>query len=217
MQRWKLKQLPIPGVHTAHRAVGFTENKKQCSWILLRSLLLEETTLLHLFPGKRRRRSMQLEFNSKSENFRQDGGIDCNCVAWVPGGKGLFVAAHADGNLYVYSNKKDGDINPSFPAIQDPTQFTVAHAKSDKVEMLDAMDVPWTEKKLSLRVIILGIAPYGAYFGLAGRKLTFFRNFPRSPKRTNRSIFALVVNNPLYFARESGDNRSTLIGPPSLG
>lgn len=26
----------------------------------------------------------------------------CTSVAWVPGGDGAFVVAHADGNLYVY-------------------------------------------------------------------------------------------------------------------
>lgn len=26
----------------------------------------------------------------------------CTCIAWVPGGDGTFVVAHADGNLYVY-------------------------------------------------------------------------------------------------------------------
>jgi len=26
----------------------------------------------------------------------------CMSIAWVPGGDGAFVVAHADGNLYVY-------------------------------------------------------------------------------------------------------------------
>jgi WD40 repeat protein len=26
----------------------------------------------------------------------------CNAVAWVPNAEGLFVAGHADGNVYVY-------------------------------------------------------------------------------------------------------------------
>ena len=26
----------------------------------------------------------------------------CTSIAWVPGGDGTFVVAHADGNLYVY-------------------------------------------------------------------------------------------------------------------
>lgn len=26
----------------------------------------------------------------------------CTSIAWVPGGDGAFVVAHADGNLYVY-------------------------------------------------------------------------------------------------------------------
>lgn len=26
----------------------------------------------------------------------------CTCIAWVPGGDGAFIVAHADGNLYIY-------------------------------------------------------------------------------------------------------------------
>jgi hypothetical protein len=26
----------------------------------------------------------------------------CTAIAWVPGGDGFFLAAHADGNLYFY-------------------------------------------------------------------------------------------------------------------
>ncbi|KAH0469790.1 hypothetical protein IEQ34_001348 [Dendrobium chrysotoxum] len=49
-----------------------------------------------------------------------------------PDGDGIFVSAHADGNLYVYGKNKDGAIDPSFPAIKDPTQFSVTHARSSK-------------------------------------------------------------------------------------
>ncbi|KAI0507222.1 hypothetical protein KFK09_013344 [Dendrobium nobile] len=58
--------------------------------------------------------------------------VRCTCVAWVPDGDDIFVVAHADGNLYVYEKSKDGAVDPSFPAIKDPTQFTVAHARSSK-------------------------------------------------------------------------------------
>ena len=30
----------------------------------------------------------------------------CTCIAWVPGGDGTFVVAHADGNLYVYDKAR---------------------------------------------------------------------------------------------------------------
>ncbi|KAK1319338.1 hypothetical protein QJS10_CPB04g01767 [Acorus calamus] len=47
-------------------------------------------------------------------------------------GDGAFVVAHADGNLYVYEKSKDGSGDSSFPIIKDPTQFSVAHARSSK-------------------------------------------------------------------------------------
>jgi hypothetical protein len=51
----------------------------------------------------------------------------------VPGGDGAFVVAHADGNLYVYEKNKDGATESTFPAIRDPTQFSVDKAKYSKV------------------------------------------------------------------------------------
>ncbi|MFS7907395.1 putative transcription factor WD40-like family [Helianthus anomalus] len=67
-------------------------------------------------------------------------------VAWIPERDGAFVAAHADGNLYVYEKasfqfgsymflnivSKDGSVESSFPVIKDQTQFSVAHARSSK-------------------------------------------------------------------------------------
>jgi WD40 repeat protein len=38
-------------------------------------------------------------------HYNKDGSINgsrCNAVAWVPNAEGLFVAGHADGNVYVY-------------------------------------------------------------------------------------------------------------------
>ncbi|PKU80389.1 WD repeat-containing protein 20-like [Dendrobium catenatum] len=70
-----------------------------------------------------------------AQHYNKDGTINssrCTCVAWVPDGDGIFVVAHADGNLYVYEKSKDGAVDPSFPAIKDPTQFTVAHARSSR-------------------------------------------------------------------------------------
>jgi hypothetical protein len=57
----------------------------------------------------------------------------CTSIAWVPGGDGSFVAAHADGNLYVYEKNKEGATDSSFSAIRDPTQFSVDKAKYSKV------------------------------------------------------------------------------------
>nr|GEW30925.1 hypothetical protein [Tanacetum cinerariifolium] len=58
--------------------------------------------------------------------------IRCTSVAWIPERDGAFVAAHADGNLYVYEKSKDGPGDSTFPVIKDQTQFTVAHARSSK-------------------------------------------------------------------------------------
>ncbi|RDX72731.1 creC, partial [Mucuna pruriens] len=52
----------------------------------------------------------------------------CTCIAWVPGGDGAFVVAHADGNLY----NKDGAGDSSFPIVKDQTQFSVSHARYSK-------------------------------------------------------------------------------------
>ncbi|KAI0528575.1 hypothetical protein KFK09_001117 [Dendrobium nobile] len=70
-----------------------------------------------------------------AQHYNKDGAINnsrCTCVVWVPDGDGIFVSAHADGNLYVYGKNKDGAIDPSFPAIKDPTQFSVTHGRSSK-------------------------------------------------------------------------------------
>ncbi|KAF3572358.1 hypothetical protein F2Q69_00061773 [Brassica cretica] len=49
--------------------------------------------------------------------------VRCTSIAWVPGGDGAFVVAHADGNFATDS---------TFPAIKDPTQFSVDKAKNSK-------------------------------------------------------------------------------------
>ncbi|KAJ6871031.1 dystrophia myotonica WD repeat-containing protein-like isoform X2 [Populus alba x Populus x berolinensis] len=58
--------------------------------------------------------------------------LRCMSIAWVPGGDGAFVVAHADGNLYVYEKSKDGAGDSSFPVIKDQTQFSVSHARYSK-------------------------------------------------------------------------------------
>ncbi|PPD82782.1 hypothetical protein GOBAR_DD20283 [Gossypium barbadense] len=73
----------------------------------------------------------------------------CTSIAWVPGGDGTFVVAHADGNMYVYEKassnnfkaffhlgNKDGAGDSSFFVIKDQTQFSVAHARYSKISWL---------------------------------------------------------------------------------
>ncbi|CAI7857061.1 unnamed protein product [Closterium sp. NIES-53] len=56
----------------------------------------------------------------------------CTAVAWVPGGDGLFVTAHADGNVYVFDKHRDGSTEPGFAPIKDVHAFSTAHARSNK-------------------------------------------------------------------------------------
>ncbi|KAF5737574.1 Transducin/WD40 repeat-like superfamily protein [Tripterygium wilfordii] len=70
-----------------------------------------------------------------AQHYNKDGSVNisrCASIAWLPGGDGAFVVAHADGNLYVYEKSKDGAGDSSFPVIKDPTQFSVAHARYSK-------------------------------------------------------------------------------------
>ncbi|KAL4190678.1 hypothetical protein AMTRI_Chr07g25930 [Amborella trichopoda] len=70
-----------------------------------------------------------------AQHYNKDGTLNnsrCTSIAWVPEGDGLFVVAHADGNLYIYEKNKDGTGDSSFPVIKDPTQYSVAHARSSK-------------------------------------------------------------------------------------
>ncbi|KAJ6913814.1 hypothetical protein NC651_016149 [Populus alba x Populus x berolinensis] len=70
-----------------------------------------------------------------AQHYNKDGSVNnsrCMSIAWVPGGDGAFVVAHADGNLYVYEKSKDGAGDSSFPVIKDQTQFSVSHARYSK-------------------------------------------------------------------------------------
>eukprot|EP01018_Ginkgo_biloba_P011574 Gb_01349 [translate_table: standard] len=70
-----------------------------------------------------------------TQHYNKDGSLNCSrctAVAWVPEGDGIFVAAHADGNIYIYDKCKDGSGDSSFPIIKDQTQYSVAHARSSK-------------------------------------------------------------------------------------
>ncbi|XP_058087716.1 probable catabolite repression protein creC isoform X2 [Magnolia sinica] len=69
------------------------------------------------------------------QHYNKDGLLNnsrCTSIAWVPESEGTFVVAHADGNLYVYERNKDGIGDSSFPVINDQSQFSVAHARSNK-------------------------------------------------------------------------------------
>ncbi|EFJ31470.1 hypothetical protein SELMODRAFT_144349 [Selaginella moellendorffii] len=68
-------------------------------------------------------------------HYNKDGVLNnsrCTAVAWIPHSEGLFVVAHADGNLYVYDKTKDGSGDVSFSPVKDPAQFSVSHARSSK-------------------------------------------------------------------------------------
>uniref|UniRef100_A0A7I4F8D6 Anaphase-promoting complex subunit 4 WD40 domain-containing protein n=1 Tax=Physcomitrium patens TaxID=3218 RepID=A0A7I4F8D6_PHYPA len=68
-------------------------------------------------------------------HFNKDGSINssrCTAVSHVPNVEGLFVAAHADGNVFVYDKTKDSSGDAPFPPVKDAVQFHVAHARSSK-------------------------------------------------------------------------------------
>lgn len=68
-------------------------------------------------------------------HYNKDGSINnsrCTALVWVPQGDGQFVAAHADGNLYIYDKSKEGSGDASFPPVKEVTQFLVVHARSSK-------------------------------------------------------------------------------------
>ncbi|XWS66899.1 hypothetical protein CRYUN_Cryun05aG0240500 [Craigia yunnanensis] len=70
-----------------------------------------------------------------AQHYNKDGSVNnsrCTSIAWIPGGDGAFVVAHADGNMYVYDKNKDGAGDSSFSVIKDQTQFSVAHARYSK-------------------------------------------------------------------------------------
>ncbi|XP_028775942.1 dystrophia myotonica WD repeat-containing protein [Neltuma alba] len=70
-----------------------------------------------------------------AHHYNKDGSVNnsrCTSIAWIPGGDGAFVVAHADGNLFVYEKNKDGAGDSSFPVIKDQAQFSVSHARYSK-------------------------------------------------------------------------------------
>ncbi|XP_026414802.1 probable catabolite repression protein creC [Papaver somniferum] len=70
-----------------------------------------------------------------AQHHNKDGLVNCSrctSIAWVPGGDGTFVVAHADGNLYIYDKNKESSADTSLPVIKDQTQFSVAHTRSSR-------------------------------------------------------------------------------------
>lgn len=101
-----------------------------------------------------------------AQHYNKDGSVSnsrCTGVAWVPGGDGAFVVAHADGNLYVYEKNKDGAGDSSFPVIKDPTQFSVAHARYSKSNPISR----WHICQGSINSI--AFSTDGAYLATVGR------------------------------------------------
>ncbi|MBA0651040.1 hypothetical protein Goklo_018410 [Gossypium klotzschianum] len=100
----------------------------------------------------------------------------CTSIAWVPGGDGTFVVAHADGNMYVYEKassnnfkaffhlgNKDGAGDSSFFVIKDQTQFSVAHARYSKSNPI----ARWHVCQGSINSIAFSFD--GAYLATVGR------------------------------------------------
>ncbi|RYR03400.1 hypothetical protein Ahy_B06g082320 isoform B [Arachis hypogaea] len=79
-----------------------------------------------------RHEHLLLSFNGENVLFCYHTVCRCTCIAWVPGGDGVFVVAHADGNLFVYDKNKDSAGDSSFPVVKDQTQFSVVHARYSK-------------------------------------------------------------------------------------
>ncbi|TVU51222.1 hypothetical protein EJB05_02632 [Eragrostis curvula] len=89
--------------------------------------------------------------------------LRCTSVAWVPNNDGIFVVSHSDGNLYVYDKNKDGNSDCTFPAVKDPSQFMVSHAKSSKCNPV----ARWHICQGSINAI--SFSPDGAYLATVGR------------------------------------------------
>lgn len=87
----------------------------------------------------------------------------CTSVAWVPECEGIFVVSHSDGNLYVYDKCRDGNTECTFPAIKDPAQLMVSHAKSSKSNPI----ARWHVCHGSINAI--SFSPDGAYLATVGR------------------------------------------------
>ncbi|CAI5984345.1 unnamed protein product [Closterium sp. NIES-65] len=87
----------------------------------------------------------------------------CTAVAWVPGGDGLFVTAHADGNVYVFDKHRDGTTEAGFPPIKDVHAFSTAHARSNKSNPL----ARWHISPSSINA--LAFSPSGSHLATVSR------------------------------------------------
>ncbi|GKV05654.1 hypothetical protein SLEP1_g17641 [Rubroshorea leprosula] len=114
-----------------------------------------------------------------AQHYNKDSSVNssrCTSIAWVPGGEGAFVVAHADGNLYVYEKNKDGAAESSFPVIKDQTQFSVAHARYSKSNPI----ARWHICQGSINSIAFSID--GTYLATVGRD-GFLRVFDYSKEQ----------------------------------
>ncbi|XP_022748262.1 WD repeat-containing protein 20 homolog isoform X2 [Durio zibethinus] len=101
-----------------------------------------------------------------AQHYNKDCSVNnsrCTSIAWVPGGDGAFVVAHADGNMYVYEKNKDGSGDSSFSVIKDQTQFSVAHARYSKSNPI----ARWHVCQGSINSIAFSFD--GAYIATVGR------------------------------------------------
>ncbi|XWS55811.1 hypothetical protein CRYUN_Cryun09bG0032300 [Craigia yunnanensis] len=101
-----------------------------------------------------------------AQHYNKDGSVNnsrCTSIAWIPGGDGAFMVAHADGNMYVYEKNKDGAGDSSFSVIKDQTQFSVAHARYNKSNPI----ARWHACQGSINSIAFSFD--GAYLATVGR------------------------------------------------
>ncbi|CAM0950169.1 unnamed protein product [Alopecurus aequalis] len=111
-------------------------------------------------PG---RKPVAAQHYNKGDKDGMNISSRCTSVAWVPEHEGIFVVSHSDGNLYVYDKCKDGNTECTFPAIKDPAQLMVSHAKSSKSNPI----ARWHVCHGSINAI--SFSPDGAYLATVGR------------------------------------------------
>ncbi|XP_052138271.1 uncharacterized protein LOC127756924 [Oryza glaberrima] len=111
-------------------------------------------------PG---RKPVAAQHYNKGDKDGTSTGSRCTSVAWVPEREGIFVVSHSDGNLYVYDKCKDGNTECTFPAIKDPAQLMISHAKSSKSNPI----ARWHVCQGSINAI--SFSPDGAYLATVGR------------------------------------------------
>ncbi|XP_022767356.1 probable catabolite repression protein creC isoform X3 [Durio zibethinus] len=102
-----------------------------------------------------------------AQHYNKEGSVNnsshCTSIAWVPGGDGVFVVAHTDGNMYVYEKNKDGASDSSFSVVKDQNQFSVSHARYSKSNPI----ARWHVCQGSINSIAFSFD--GAYLATVGR------------------------------------------------